>query len=351
MPAEATVTVRETGREPFSLPVVAYQGSPSTLCKGCGHNSITSALTDACKQVGLNPYNTIKVSGIGCSSKTPAYFLQYSHGFNTLHGRMPSVATGAAIANRQLVVIGISGDGDTANIGMGQFKHVCRRNVPLLYIVENNGCYGLTKGQFSATADLHAHLRRPQGEENDVPPFDLCVEAIAAGATYVARSFAGDRKQLVPLLKGALRHRGTSFLDIISPCVTFNDFAGSTKGWEWAKEHEMPLHEIGFVARYDEIAVEQKEGATTQVELHDGTIITLRALAHAEHDVRDRTAAIRLLLDSQDKGEFLTGLLYAAPQRPDFVTLQKMVDEPLATLPESSLRPGPEVLAEIMAEL
>ena len=233
--AEAMVLVEGPGGRTFSLPTLAFQGSPSTLCKGCGHNSITAALIDACKAVGVDPYATIKLSGIGCSSKTPAYFLQYSHGFNTLHGRMPSVATGASVANRSLLCIGVSGDGDTANIGMGQFKHVCRRNLRMVYIVEDNGCYGLTKGQFSATADVHAKLRRETGEENTVPPFDLCLEAIAAGATFVARSFAGDRKQLLPLLKAALRHDGTSFLDVISPCVTFNDFASSTKSWDWAR--------------------------------------------------------------------------------------------------------------------
>src|SRR4051812_35042374 len=198
MAANETMVLVESEGRSFSLPTLAFQGSASTLCKGCGHNSITSALIDACKSVGTNPYSTIKVSGIGCSSKTPAYFLNYSHGFNALHGRMPSVVTGAALANRELISIGISGDGDTANIGLGQFKHICRRNLPVVYIIEDNGCYGLTKGQFSATADLNAHLRRETGEENTIPPFDLCLEAIAGGATYVARSFAGDRKQLLP---------------------------------------------------------------------------------------------------------------------------------------------------------
>src|SRR6516162_10673920 len=228
MPSEATIQIQSNGKT-FALPTLAFQGLPSTLCKGCGHNSITSYLIDACKSVGVNPYSTVKFSGIGCSSKTPAYFLQYSHGFNALHGRMPSVATGAALANRRLLNLGISGDGDTANIGIGQFKHACRRNLPLVYIIENNGCYGLTKGQFSATSDLNAHLRRETGEENTVPPFDLCVEAVVGGASFVARSFAGDKKQMVPLLKAALTHKGTSVLDIISPCVTFNDFDGSTK--------------------------------------------------------------------------------------------------------------------------
>jgi 2-oxoglutarate ferredoxin oxidoreductase subunit beta len=350
MAKDATVLIEEPGRAPFELPVLAYQGSTSTLCKGCGHNSITSALIDACKGVGLNPYRTVKISGIGCSSKTPAYFLQYSHGFNALHGRMPSVAAGAAVANRWLEVIGISGDGDTANIGLGQFKHVCRRNLRMVYIVEDNGCYGLTKGQFSATADLDAHLRRPSGEKNDMAPLDLCLEAIASGATFVARSFAGDRKQLLPLLKGALRHKGTAVLDIISPCVTFNDFDGSTKSWDWAKAHEEQLQEVGFVPRLPAIEVEQQAGESTRVQLHDGSWITLRALHHDEHDVRDRASAYRLLAESHDKGEFLTGLIYVDTDRSDFLDLQKLVETPLSRLTDEELRPGPEALAEIMAE-
>ncbi|MDR3637681.1 MAG: thiamine pyrophosphate-dependent enzyme [Isosphaeraceae bacterium] len=347
MATEATILIESNGHS-FSLPALAFQGLPSTLCKGCGHNSITSYLTEACKAVGVNPYMTVKFSGIGCSSKTPAYFLQYSHGFNALHGRMPSVATGAAVANRKLLNIGISGDGDTANIGMGQFKHACRRNLPLLYLIENNGCYGLTKGQFSATADLHAHLRRETGEENTIPPFDLCLEAIMGGATFVARSFAGDKKQLVPLLKAALKHRGLSVLDIISPCVTFNDFASSTKSWDWAKAHEEPLQDIGFVPRLAEIEVEQKAGETTRVQLHDGSWIVLRALRHDEHKVTDRGSAARLLIESQDRAEFLTGLLYVAPDRADFVTQQNMVDTPLALLPDEALRPSRETLEKIM---
>ncbi len=234
-----------------------YRGNPSTLCAGCGHDSISSQIMAAAFELALQPHRIIKMSGIGCSSKSTAYFMNRAHGFNSLHGRMPSVATGAALANRRLLSIGISGDGDTANIGMGQFKHACRRNLPLVYLVEDNGCYGLTKGQFSATADLHAHLRRETGEENTIPPFDLCMEAIFGGATFVARSFAGDKKQLVPLLKAALKHRGTAVLDVISPCVTFNDFASSTKSWDWAREHEEPLHEVGFVPRLAEIEVEQ----------------------------------------------------------------------------------------------
>jgi 2-oxoglutarate ferredoxin oxidoreductase subunit beta len=347
MASEATINIESNGRS-FALPTVAFQGLPSTLCKGCGHNSITSHLIEACKSIGINPYQTVKLSGIGCSSKTPAYFLQASHGFNALHGRMPSVATGALMANAGLICIGISGDGDTANIGLGQFKHACRRNVPMVYIIEDNGCYGLTKGQFSATADLKAHLRRPTGEENTVPPFDLCVEAIAGGATFVARSFAGDKKQLVPLLKAALRHRGTAVLDIISPCVTFNDFAGSTKSWEWAKDHEEPLQEVGFVPRLPEIEVEQKAGEPVRVQLHDGSWIVLRALNHQEHDVKSRPSALHLLEEGLRNHEFLTGLLYVDPDRADFATSLKTVDTPLALLPDEALRPSPETLAKIM---
>jgi 2-oxoglutarate ferredoxin oxidoreductase subunit beta len=347
MPTDATIPVQSNGHT-LMLPVVAFQGLPSTLCKGCGHNSITSHLIEACKSIGVNPYYTVKLSGIGCSSKTPAYFLQASHGFNALHGRMPSVATGAVLANHKLLSVGISGDGDTANIGMGQFKHICRRNVPIIYIIENNGCYGLTKGQFSATADLNAHLRRPTGEANDVPPFDLCIEAVVGGASFVARSFAGDKKQMVPLLKAALLHKGTCVLDIISPCVTFNDFEGSTKSWDWAREHEEPLHELGFVPRVPEIEIEQKAGETTRVQLHDGSWITLKALNHQEHDVTCRASALKLLEESERKGEFLTGLIYVDSKRRDFVTQQNMAETPLALLPDSALRPSPEVLDKIM---
>jgi 2-oxoglutarate ferredoxin oxidoreductase subunit beta len=342
-----TILVRTNGHT-LTLSPLAFQGLPSTLCKGCGHNSITSYLIEACKAVGVNPYRTVKFSGIGCSSKTPAYFLQASHGFNALHGRMPSVATGAGLANKGLRSIGISGDGDTANIGIGQFKHACRRNLPLVYLVENNGCYGLTKGQFSATADQHAHLRRETGEENPIPPFDLCLEAIAGGATFIARSFAGDKKQLVPLLKAALNHRGLAVLDIISPCVTFNDFASSTKGWEWSREHEMPLHEVGFVPRLAEIEVEQTAGESTRVELHDGSFITLRALTHGEHNVTDRWSAFRLLIESAQAQEFLTGLIYLDESRENFVETLNLTDTPLALLSDSQLRPAPNVLESIL---
>jgi 2-oxoglutarate/2-oxoacid ferredoxin oxidoreductase subunit beta len=351
MASTDTMVVIELDGRTLSLSPTAFQGLPSTLCKGCGHNSITSYLIEACKAVGVNPYRTVKFSGIGCSSKTPAYFLQASHGFNTLHGRMPSVATGALLANRGLRGIGISGDGDTANIGIGQFKHACRRNLPLTYIIEDNGCYGLTKGQFSATADRHAHLRRETGEENPISPFDLCLEAIAGGATFVARSFAGDKKQLVPLLKAALSHRGLAVLDIVSPCVTFNDFASSTKGWEWARSHEEPLQEVGFVRRLPEIEVEQEEGKATRVRLHDGSYITLRALSHDEHDVTDRASGFRLLIEGGEAQEFLTGLIYLNEDRENFVETLGMTDPPLALLPDESLRPPASVLASILESI
>jgi 2-oxoglutarate/2-oxoacid ferredoxin oxidoreductase subunit beta len=352
MASDATIQVETGNGHTLTLPLAAFQGLPSTLCKGCGHNSITSHLIEALKSVAVNPYTTVKFSGIGCSSKTPAYFLQYSHGFNSLHGRMPSIATGALVANHRLLGVGISGDGDTANIGLGQFKHACRRNVPLVYIVENNGCYGLTKGQFSATADLHAHLRRDTGEENTVPPFDLCLEAVIGGASFVARSFAGDRKQMIPLLKAALNHRGLAVLDVISPCVTFNDFATSHKSWEWARAHEEPLQEVGFVPRRDEeIEVEQKAGEATRVTLHDGSALVLRALRHDEHKVTDRGSALALLAQAQERGEFLTGLIYVDPDRPNFTDSQAMTDTPLPLLPDEDLRPSRETLQAILAAM
>lgn len=352
MAVQTGIQVESEGRT-ISLPISAYQGLPSTLCKGCGHNSITSYLIDAAKSVALNPYKTVKLSGIGCSSKTPAYFLSASHGFNALHGRMPSVATGAVAANHQLVCIGVSGDGDTANIGLGQFKHACRRNTPMVYIVENNGCYGLTKGQFSATADVNARLRRPSGEINPTAPLDLCAEALIAGATFVARSFSGDKKQLVPLIKAALGHKGIAVLDVLSPCVTFNDFAGSTKSWVWAREKEEQLQDVGhYVRRLPEIEVEQEPGESTNVQLHDGSWITLRALKHKDHDIHCRDSALRTIAKGREAGEFLTGLLYLdnAPGA-DFVSTMNPVETPLSLLPDEDLRPSAEALAEIMDSL
>ena len=323
-----------------------YKGKPSTLCKGCGHDAISSQLIRALFESDVRPHQVAKLSGIGCSSKTPAYFLNHSHGFNAVHGRMPSVATGAVLANRQLVAIGVSGDGDTASIGIGQFVHLVRRNLPLIYIVENNGVYGLTKGQFSATADEDAALR--SGEVNKLPSIDLCGMAIELGATYVARSFAEDPKQLVALLRGALAHNGTAVLDILSPCVTFNNHAGSTKSYTWGKDNEEPIHIVDFVPAMDEIEVEYEEGTDQEVQLHDGSWVRLRKLER-EYDPTDRRAARELLLEADDNNLFLTGLLYLDTTKRTFLDSLEMCDEPLALLGEEQLRPPPEVLDEVVA--
>jgi 2-oxoglutarate ferredoxin oxidoreductase subunit beta len=289
-----------------------------------------------------------KFSGIGCSSKTPAYFLGRAHGFNAVHGRMPAIATGAVLANHKLVGIGVSGDGDTASIGLGQFMHMVRRNIPMVYIIENNGVYGLTKGQFSATADLGSKLKN--GVVNDLPAIDLCGLAIELGCSFVARSFSGDMKQLVALLKAAIAHRGTSLLDVISPCVTFNNHDGSTKSYKWSKDHEEPIQEIGFVPYFEDVSIEQKPGETQDVEMHDGSKLRLKAL-RADYDPTDKRKATDLLTEAREKQEFLTGLIYINEQTPDFLTQLNMVDEPLATLPESRTRPPKSALDAIMAEL
>ncbi len=327
---------------------VSYKGKPSTLCKGCGHDSISSQLVKAFYEYGVEPHRVAKLSGIGCSSKTPAYWLSQSHGFNAVHGRMPSVATGSVLANRDLIAVGVSGDGDTASIGIGQFVHLLRRNLPIVYIVENNGVYGLTKGQFSATADLGATLKT--GVVNDLPAIDLCGLAVELGATYVARSFAGDPKQVVTLLKGAFAHNGTAFLDIISPCVTFNNHAGSTKSYTWGKENEELIQEVDFVPFFEDIDVEYEDGETANVELHDGSHIILKKIER-DYDPTDRRTALELLLDSGEKQQFLTGLIYVDTKKPNLIELLNMVDEPLATLPLDRIRPPQSALDEIMEAL
>jgi 2-oxoglutarate/2-oxoacid ferredoxin oxidoreductase subunit beta len=332
----------------LGLEIKQYQGRPSTLCTGCGHDVITKQLIQALYEMGIEPYRVAKFSGIGCSSKTTAYFVERSHGFNAVHGRMPAVATGSALANRHLVNIGVSGDGDTASIGTGQFVHLLRRNVPLVYIVENNGVYGLTKGQFSATADLNSKLKT--GVVNDLPPIDLCAMAIELGCSYVARSFSGDFKQLVQLLKGAIAHNGTSMLDVISPCVTFNNHEGSTKSYKWAKDHEMPLQEIGFVPFFEDITIEQKPGETQLVTMHDGSTITLKPLRE-DYDPTDKGRALAVCNEAEEKQEFITGLIYVNEKATDFSTLLHCVDEPLATLPESKVRPSRQTLDAIMKDL
>jgi len=332
----------------IGLSVAEYKGGDSTLCAGCGHDAITSQIIKAFYEYGVDPRRVAKLSGIGCSSKTPAYFLGQSHGFNGVHGRMPALATGVMLANRNLISIGVSGDGDTASIGMGQFVHLLRRNIPMIYIIENNGVYGLTKGQFSATADYGS--RAKSGALNDLPAIDMCTMAIELGCNFVCRSFAGDPKQLVALLKAALAHRGTALFDIISPCVTFNNHEGSTKSYKFAKDHEELLHEISFVPFFEQITVDYKEGEVKEVEMHDGSMIRLRK-ADVDFDPTNKIEALNMLRRCYDSGEFFTGLIYVNEEKPDFLTQLNMVDEPLATLPQERVQPSAEDLKEIMAEL
>ncbi len=330
------------------LTVKEYGGLKSTLCVGCGHDVITRQITQALYEMGVAPYRVGKMSGIGCSSKTTAYFADRGHGFNAVHGRMPAVATGAALANPNLLYIGVSGDGDTASIGAGQFVHLLRRNVPMIYIVENNGVYGLTKGQFSATADVGSQLK--SGVVNDIPAIDLCALAIELGCGYVARSFSGDMKQLVALIKGAIAHRGTALLDVISPCVTFNNHESSTKSYKWAKDHEEPIQEIGFVPFFEEIHVDYDPGTTQDVALHDGSHIRLKKL-RTDYDPTDKSKAFELLHEAQEKNEFLTGLIYVEPAKKDFLSLLGLPDEPLVALAPERLRPSREALTAMMEEL
>ncbi len=325
-----------------------YKGRPSTLCKGCGHDSISARIISVAYDLSLNPTRVIKLSGIGCSSKTPAYFLNQSHGFNGVHGRMPSVATGATLANHTLQAIGISGDGDTGSIGMGQFKHMVRRNVPVVYIVENNGVYGLTKGQFSATADEGQHLK--YAGLNELPPIDLCLEAVVADCGFVARSFAGDPRQVEALLKAALSHRGTAVIDIISPCVTFNDTDDSTKSYAYGKAHEEVISDFTFIPAREEITVEYAEGTAVDVRMHDGSVIRLRKLDNG-YDPTDRYAAMRLLEEAHQKQEFITGLIYVNEARPALPELEHLPETPLAHLPEEKLRPSREALARVLASV
>ncbi len=330
------------------LEVAAYKGNRTTLCAGCGHNAITERIIEAFYEMGVQPHRVVKMSGIGCSSKSPAYFLSRSHGFNAVHGRVPSVTTGAVLANRDLVALGVSGDGDTASIGIGQFVHLMRRNLPVIYIIEDNGVYGLTKGQFSATADVGSKLKT--GVINDLPAIDTCALAIQLGATYVARSFSGDKKQLLALLEGAIAHRGTVMLDVISPCVTFNDHEGSTKSYSYVKDHDEPLADVSFVPFFEDINVDYDPGTTTDITLHDGSHMLLRKLS-IDYDPTDKVGALRALIEAHHKGEVVTGLFYVDTERESFIDLLNLVDEPLATLPESRVRPSKSVLDELMEGL
>jgi 2-oxoglutarate ferredoxin oxidoreductase subunit beta len=347
----ATVTVPPASPAKVNrlgLEMASYKGNKSTLCAGCGHNAISERIIEACYEMGVEPHRVAKLSGIGCSSKSPAYFLRTAYGLNALHGRMPSIATGAMLANRSLIALGVSGDGDTASIGIGQFVHLMRRNMPLIYIIEDNGVYGLTKGQVSATADIGSKLKT--GVVNDLPPIDTCALAIQLGATYVARSFSGDKRQLLALLKGALAHRGTSMLDVISPCVTFNDHEGSTKSYSYVKDHDEPLADVSFVPYFEDISVDYDPGTTMDIAMHDGSHILLRKLEES-YDPTNKIDALRLLTESHDRGEIITGLFYVNTKQENFLTLLNVVDEPLATLPESKVRPPKEVLDEVMQGL
>src|SRR5882672_5370796 len=300
----------------IGLEVLYYKGGTSTLCAGCGHNSISDRHGGCFYGSDVEPWKVAKFSGIGCSSKSPAYFLGMSHGFNSVHGRMPSIATGAMLANRNILGLGVTGDGDTASIGLGQFMHLLRRNLPMIYIIEDNGVYGLTKGQFSATADLGSKLKT--GVINDLPAIDTCEMAITLGATFVGRSFSGDKRQLHAMLKAAIAHNGTVMLDVVSPCVTFNDHEGSTKSYQYMKDHEEPLHEVSFVPHFEEIDVEYDAGTTVEVTMHDGSRLRLHKL-EAEYDATNRIEAVRRLLEAHEKHEVLTGVLYVNPKAPTFI--------------------------------
>jgi 2-oxoglutarate/2-oxoacid ferredoxin oxidoreductase subunit beta len=332
----------------IGLTLSDYQGSKSTLCAGCGHNAISERLLGTMFELGIQPERVAKLSGIGCSSKSPAYFMSRSHSFNTLHGRMPSVATGALLANRTLLALGVSGDGDTASIGIGQFVHLVRRNLPLVYVIEDNGVYGLTKGQFSATADLGSKLKT--GVANELPPIDTCLLAIQLGATFVGRSFSGDKKQLSAMLKAAVAHRGTSVLDVISPCVAFNDHEGSTKSYAYTKDHDEPLHELSFVPVFEDIGVEYDAGTTVEVRLHDGSRLHLHKLEE-NYDPRQKARAVQRVLEAHAAGEVLTGVLYLNTEAPTFLDQLNMSEFPLATLPADEVRPSRETLDEVMRSL
>jgi Pyruvate:ferredoxin oxidoreductase and related 2-oxoacid:ferredoxin oxidoreductases, beta subunit len=325
-----------------------YSGAKSTLCAGCGHDAVSNQIVRAFYEMNVIPEKIVKFSGIGCSSKTPAYFISRAHGINSVHGRMPSIATGAILANRTLVGIGVSGDGDTASIGLGQFMHMVRRNIPLIYIIENNGVYGLTKGQFSATADEGSKLKT--GVINDLPPMDLCALAVELGCGFVARGFAGDPKQMVAILKGAIAHNGLAVIDVISPCVTFNDHEGSTRSYPYSKEHQELLHQIGFVPSYEQIEVDYDPGEVKEVEMHDGSKILLKKLEE-EYLANDRLQALRRLHEAAREGQMLTGLVYLDPQKKSFIDLLHLTDSPLATLPQELTRPPKEALDEIMRGL
>lgn len=321
-----------------------YEGVVSTLCAGCGHDSVTAAIIQAIFELGIEPHMLAKMSGIGCSSKTPAYFVSESHGFNSVHGRMPSVTTGAYVANRDLTYIGVSGDGDSLSIGVGQFVHAIRRNLNMCYVIENNGVYGLTKGQFSASADIGSKPKK--GAANAQEPIDAASTALSLGATYIARGFSGDKEQLVPLLKGALTHRGFALVDIISPCVTFNDHEGSTKSYAHTREFYHHVTSVDYIAPAEEIKAAYEEGDAMPVELHDGSKIILRKV-DSEYDASSRAAAFAYLRDRFNAGEITTGLLYLNESRDEMHELMGNTETPLSQLSLDGLHPGKQELKKL----
>jgi 2-oxoglutarate ferredoxin oxidoreductase subunit beta len=322
-----------------------YKGGKSTLCPGCGHDAISNHIISACYEAGVDPLMLGKFSGIGCSSKTPAYFISQSHAFNAAHGRMPSVATGAMLANHALTGLAVSGDGDTASIGMGQFAHLIRRNLKLVYIIENNGVYGLTKGQFSATADYGSKLKR--GEENIHGAIDLCGLALELGCGFVARTFSGDKKQIVPLLQAALAYEGTAIIDVISPCVTFNNHEGSTRSYDYVKEHDQPLQEIDFIPAQEQITVDYAEGTVVHVPMHDGSHLALKKLER-DYNPTDRMAAVQLLQEARGQKQLLTGLIYFNEDKPAYAKQLHLPEAPLHSFKEADLRPSREQFAALM---
>jgi 2-oxoglutarate ferredoxin oxidoreductase subunit beta len=332
----------------LGLKAADYQGGKSTLCAGCGHDAVSNQIVRAFYEMNVKPEKIAKFSGIGCSSKTPAYFISRAHGFNAVHGRMPAVATGAVLANRSVVSIGVSGDGDTASIGLGHFMHMIRRNIPTIYIIENNGVYGLTKGQFSATADEGSKLK--SGVINDLPPMDLCALAVSLGCGFVARGFAGDPKQMVNILKAAIAHDGMCVIDVISPCVTFNNHEGSTKGYQYAKEHQELLHQIGFVPYYDQIEVDYEPGTIKEVEMVDGSRVVFKKLEE-DYDPSDPNEAITRLRKAEAEGQILTGLVHLRPEKKSFISLLSLAEKPLALMTQEETRPPREALEKIMKEL
>ncbi len=328
----------------LGLTVRDYEGSMSTLCAGCGHDSITAAIVRALFELDMPPHRIAKLSGIGCSSKTPTYFVSNAHGFNSAHGRMPAIATGANAANRSLTYIGVSGDGDSMSIGLGQLCHAIRRNVNMLYVIENNGCYGLTKGQFSASTDIGSKSKR--GEPNTMPPLDPVMMALGIGATFVARSFSGDKAQLVPILKAGLSHNGFALVDVISPCVTFNDHEGSTKSYAYTRKHQLPVIESDFVPVKEEITASLPEGAATTVVLHDGSSVCFRKVG-TDYDPTDRNAVMAALQSHQRSGEVPVGLLYLDTHGVEMHDGMKTTRAPLSQLPYEKLCPGSAALDKL----